>query len=84
METGECLRTFVGHERRVRSVDVSSDGETIVSGSMDTTLKVWCLDQDQCLRTLQPSRPYEGMRIRGVTGVTDAQVESLKALGATS
>jgi hypothetical protein len=31
---------------------------------------------------LRPSRPYEGMNITGATGLTDAQRETLRALGA--
>jgi hypothetical protein len=34
------------------------------------------------LKTLRSDRPYEGMNITGVTGITDAQKATLKALGA--
>jgi hypothetical protein len=34
------------------------------------------------LRRLQADRPYEGMDITGVTGLTAAEKASLKALGA--
>jgi hypothetical protein len=34
------------------------------------------------LKTLRIDRPYEGMNITGVTGLTDAQKSTLKALGA--
>lgn len=36
----------------------------------------------RCLKTLRADRPYEGMNITGVTGVTEAQKASLKTLGA--
>ena len=36
----------------------------------------------ECLRTLQVPRPYEGMNITGVTGLTEAQKSTLKMLGA--
>jgi hypothetical protein len=34
------------------------------------------------VQTLRVKRPYEGMRIAGVTGLTEAQKSTLKALGA--
>jgi hypothetical protein len=34
------------------------------------------------VRTLRADRPYEGMNITGVTGITEAQKATLKALGA--
>jgi hypothetical protein len=36
----------------------------------------------ECLRTLRSARPYERMNITGATGLTAAQVATLKALGA--
>jgi WD40 repeat protein len=36
----------------------------------------------ECFKTLRVPRPYEGMNITGVTGLTDAQKSTLKMLGA--
>jgi hypothetical protein len=36
----------------------------------------------ECLKTLQPERPYERMNITGATGLTKAQKATLRALGA--
>jgi WD40 repeat protein len=36
----------------------------------------------KCIKTLQIPRPYEGMNITSVTGLTDAQKSTLKMLGA--
>lgn len=36
----------------------------------------------EILKTLRADRPYEGMNITGVTGITEAQIATLKALGA--
>ena len=40
-ETGDCLKTLVGHTDRVHSASFSPDGKTIVSSSSDGTLKIW-------------------------------------------
>ena len=44
---------FGGHAEHISSLAASSDGTLIVSGSWDTTVKVWDLASCACLRTLQ-------------------------------
>ena len=39
LTTGECKSTLEGHTNWVRSVAISPDGKTIVSGSDDQTLR---------------------------------------------
>jgi tetratricopeptide (TPR) repeat protein len=46
------LRTLSGHTSRVGSVAISADGQTIVSGGGDKTIKVWDMYSGQELRTL--------------------------------
>jgi WD40 repeat protein len=81
IHTGECLETLHGHSKRVCSVAFSSDGKTLASGSGDETIKLWDVKTGECLKTLR-DRPYEGMNITGVTGLTKAEKATLKALGA--
>ena len=80
--TGQMLQTLQGHSRRVTSVCFSSNGQTLASGSLDGTIKLWNTQTGECLKTLRPDRPYERMNITGVTGLTPAQIATLKALGA--
>jgi WD40 repeat protein len=54
----------------------------LASGSLDETIKLWDVQSGECLRTLRSDRPYERMNIAGTTGLTAAQVATLKALGA--
>jgi WD40 repeat protein len=54
----------------------------LVSGGDDSTIRIWDTHTGECIRILRPPRPYEGMNITGATGLTDAQRETLKALGA--
>jgi WD40 repeat protein len=41
-----------GHTAPVFAVTFSKDGKTLISGSLDRSLKVWDLDQGSCLHTL--------------------------------
>ncbi|MEH2251644.1 MAG: NB-ARC domain-containing protein [Nostoc sp.] len=78
---GKCLKTLQG-ANWVRSVAFSPDGQTLICGSQDETIKLWDVLTGDCLRTLRSPKPYEGMNITGVTGLTAAQLVTLKALGA--
>jgi predicted NACHT family NTPase len=77
-----CTATLQGHLSVVRSVAISFNGTTIVSGSQDGTIKLWNFNTSDCLKTLEIERPYENMNITGVKGLTDAEISTLKALGA--
>ncbi len=39
--TGECIQTLIGHLKGVTSVVFSPDGQTLISGSYDKTIKLW-------------------------------------------
>ena len=39
--TGEETKGFIGHSDWVTSLEVSPDGQFLVSGSLDTTVKIW-------------------------------------------
>ena len=80
--TGSCLKTLSGHTRWVWSVGFSPDGQTVVSCSEDETIKVWDVETGECLKTLKSKSPYEGMNITSITGLTESQKDTLKALGA--
>ncbi len=80
--TGQLLNTLHGHSNRVRSVAFSPDGTTLASGSSDGMIKFWNLRTGECLSTLRGERPYERMNITSVTGLTESQKVTLKALGA--
>jgi WD40 repeat protein len=82
VQTGQSLKTLVGHTHQVWSVTFSPDGQTLASGSADATIKLWDVQTGECLKTLRPDRPYERMNITGVSGLTEAQIAALKTLGA--
>jgi WD40 repeat protein len=46
------------------------------------TIKLWDIKTGECLKTLKSDRPYENMNITDVTGLTEVEKSTLKALGA--
>jgi hypothetical protein len=49
---------------------------------LDETIKVWGLEAAKCLATWKTRRPYEGMQIDKIKGLTNAQRSTLQVLGA--
>jgi WD40 repeat protein/tRNA A-37 threonylcarbamoyl transferase component Bud32 len=47
-----CLHTLTGHSRWVTAVAISADGNTIASGGLDDSIKVWDRSTGKLLRTL--------------------------------
>ncbi|GER84161.1 hypothetical protein KTAU_27970 [Thermogemmatispora aurantia] len=77
-----CEQTFASHRGQVWSVAFSADGELLASGDDDGVIFVSQAKTGACLYVLRSERPYEGMSIRHVRGLSEAQKASLKALGA--
>ena len=56
-----CLKTLRGHEGAVTTL--SMEGNKVISGSLDSTIKLWDLESGLCSRTL------DWMSSEGHTGV---------------
>jgi WD40 repeat protein len=88
LRTRRCHQTLTGHRKWVRYLCFSSDGQRLISCSQDETIRVWqrCSTETggiyRCDRILRMPRPYEGMDITRVTGLTAAQKGALITLGA--
>ncbi len=78
---GKHIKTLEGHSNRVWSVAFSPNGQTLASSS-ENEIKLWDVETGECVKSLNLPKPYEDMNIFGVTGLTDAQKATLKALGA--
>jgi WD40 repeat protein len=76
------LRMFSRGGGQVWSVAFSPDHRLLASGDDDGTLVVWDMETGTCRQVLRSDRPYERLKIRGLTGITEAQRVSLTALGA--
>ncbi|HET9919390.1 MAG TPA: NACHT domain-containing protein [Ktedonobacteraceae bacterium] len=82
VNTGQCLNILSRHDGRVRSVAFHPGGALLASGGYDGLILLWDVQTDTCTGTLIGERPYEGMNITSVQGLTEAQKEALRALGA--
>ncbi|MBD1821349.1 hypothetical protein H6F51_02295 [Cyanobacteria bacterium FACHB-DQ100] len=81
LQTGEC-EILQGHRDRIWSVKFNGDGSRIASGSEDQTVRLWNVETGECVKVLQKPQPYNGANITNVSGITNAQKTTLKALGA--
>ncbi|WP_206602819.1 NB-ARC domain-containing protein [Leptolyngbya ohadii] len=82
VQTGNCVEVLLGHTHTVWSVAFSPQAARVASGSGDQTIRLWDIASGNCVKQMRLDRPYEGMNIEGVVGLTAAQRMTLKALGA--
>jgi WD40 repeat protein len=80
--TGECTAILQDHQHWVWSLTPPQADGLFFSGSQDETIKVWNWKMVALLKTRRCPRPYEGARMSGAIGLTDAQTATLQALGA--
>jgi WD40 repeat protein len=78
----EPPKVLEGHEDIVWRVAFHPHGNILASASEDGTIRLWSTQTGMCFRVLRIDRPYEGMNITGITGLTHAQKVTLRALGA--
>ena len=52
IESGECLKTLLGHTAEVYALQYFGNNQ-LASGSLDTTIKIWDLETGACLKTLE-------------------------------
>ncbi|KAK8858548.1 nuclear distribution protein PAC1 [Kwoniella newhampshirensis] len=51
-QSGQCLRTFVGHDNWIRALVFHPTGKYLLSASDDKTLKIWDLTNGRCIKTI--------------------------------
>jgi WD40 repeat protein/transcriptional regulator with XRE-family HTH domain len=82
VDSGACARVQEAHQGTVHALKVSPDGTELASCGNDGAIVLWDVQSGERLQTLRRDRPYERLNITGITGVTEAQKASLRALGA--
>lgn len=77
----ELVNSFK-HDCKAMSVAFNLEGTLLWSGGEDGKVKIWDLENNKLLTTLSVPAPYDGLNIKGVTGLTEAQRVNLRNLGA--
>lgn len=81
VNSGALLHEFSGSPGPM-VISWSAHGALLAYGTAEGTISLWEWPTRTYLATLHSDRPYERMNIQRVTGITEAQKASLKALGA--
>ena len=82
LATYECTKVLSGHTTTISAFSFNPIASVLASCSEDGEIKLWNYQSGECLKTMRSDRPYEGMNIAGVKGLTKAEVATLRALGA--
>ena len=76
------MRVRKAHEGTVQTLKVSPDGRMLASCGDDGAINLWDLESGEHLGTLRRDRPYERLNITGIRGLTQAEIATLRTLGA--
>jgi len=56
LSTGREVRSFLGHEASVNSLDFSRDGKYLITGNGDQTAKIWEVATGKEILSIHPTR----------------------------
>jgi WD40 repeat protein len=62
-ETAKFLLTLTGHSSIVKEIAITPDGTKIISGSRDSSIKIWNLSTGKCLHTFIDDSPITAIAI---------------------
>lgn len=89
LNSGRCLAELPGHSYTVVALTFHPNGQWLASAGSDEMIKLWDVSAEAlkagsivCRHTLRTPTPYAGMKITGITGISEAQKAALMALGA--
>lgn len=71
-----------GHQAWIYASCVSPDGTLLASCGSDGLIQLWNMHNASHRATLRSARPYEGLDVTDTQGLSDAQKDNLKLLGA--
>ena len=66
----------------MRALKVRPDGSQLASCGDDGAIRLWGLESGESLGTLRRDQPYERLTITGIRGLNQAEIATLRALGA--
>ncbi|MEO0987559.1 MAG: NB-ARC domain-containing protein [Cyanobacteria bacterium J06639_14] len=79
--TGKCQHVLE-HTVVVGAVAFSPNGKNLICGCFNEQIPLYRSDTGERLQVLRIPRPYEGMQIRGITGLQPGEIANLRDLGA--
>jgi len=84
VSTGQCVRVLAQSERLAYEIAFlpPPQAHLLAIGDRDGQITLWDCHTGNCVATWTIPRPYEGLDITGITGLTPAQTASLRQLGA--
>ncbi|HET9908885.1 MAG TPA: NB-ARC domain-containing protein [Anaerolineales bacterium] len=82
IKRGKSVLIQEAHQGTIQSIKRSPDGKRLVSCGNDGAIMIWDLGNGDHIQTLRRDRPYERLNISKIRGLTEAQKETLRALGA--
>jgi small GTP-binding protein len=80
LETGQCLRVFIGHQHGVNCIVWSQDQARALSSSLDGTIRVWDVKSGHCVRVMgEPKVPIYSVALSAdqrfaISGAADCNV----------
>jgi WD40 repeat protein len=82
VDTGNCVLQIQAHPGKINTMKLSPDETMLASSGDDGGIMIHDTHSGDLLKTLRRDRPYERLDITGVKGLTEAQIATLRALGA--
>jgi WD40 repeat protein len=57
-EYGNCLKSFIGHSNLIKSFELDEKFNRVISGSTDSTIKIWNYETGECIKTLNDHKSW--------------------------
>jgi len=82
VQSNQCCYQLRGHRQNIWLATAKNHGESLVSASQDSEIRLWDLQRHICQQLWHPSLPYAGMDITAAQGLPSIVTVHLNNLGA--